>query len=30
MALYVGGWALEQRWASWVAPVIGGLPGAAV
>jgi aquaporin Z len=24
-ALFIGGWALEQRWLFWVAPIIGAL-----
>ncbi|MCZ7558119.1 MAG: aquaporin Z [Bacteroidia bacterium] len=30
VALFAGGWALAQLWLFWVAPVIGGLLGAAV
>lgn len=26
-ALVVGGWALQQLWAFWVAPLVGGLLG---
>jgi aquaporin Z len=26
--VFVGGWALEQLWLFWVAPIIGGLLGA--
>jgi aquaporin Z len=29
-ALIVGGWALEQLWMFWVAPIIGGAVGALV
>ena len=29
-ALVVGGWALEQLWMFWVAPLIGGAIGALV
>ncbi|MGZ6029191.1 MAG: aquaporin, partial [Myxococcaceae bacterium] len=29
-ALVVGGWALEQLWMFWVAPLIGGALGAFV
>ncbi|HVJ88740.1 MAG TPA: aquaporin Z, partial [Labilithrix sp.] len=29
-ALFVGGWALEQLWLFWVAPLIGGAIGGAV
>jgi aquaporin Z len=28
VALYVGGWALEQLWLFWVAPIIGAVLGA--
>ena len=28
VALYVGGWAVEQLWLFWVAPIIGGMLGA--
>jgi aquaporin Z len=30
VALFAGGWALEQLWAFWVAPIAGGALGAAV
>jgi aquaporin Z len=30
VAVFVGGWALAQLWLFWVAPIIGGLLGAAV
>jgi len=30
VALFVGGWALSQLWLFWVAPIAGGLLGAAV
>ena len=30
VALYVGGWAIEQLWVFWVAPIIGALLGAGV
>jgi len=30
VALYVGGWATAQLWLFWVAPIVGGLLGAAV
>jgi len=29
-ALFVGGWALQQLWLFWVAPIIGGIIGAVV
>ena len=29
-ALFVGGWALEQLWMFWVAPIIGGALGALI
>jgi len=29
-ALFVGGWALEQLWVFWVAPLIGGLIGGVL
>jgi aquaporin Z len=29
VALFAGGWAIEQLWAFWVAPIVGGLLGAA-
>jgi aquaporin Z len=29
VAVYVGGWALSQLWLFWVAPIVGGLMGAA-
>lgn len=28
VALYVGGWAIEQLWLFWVAPIVGALLGA--
>jgi aquaporin Z len=30
VALFVGGWAVEQLWAFWVAPIVGGLLGAGI
>jgi len=30
VAVYVGGWAMAQLWLFWVAPIAGGLLGAAV
>ncbi len=30
VALYVGGWAVEQLWLFWVAPIVGALLGAAI
>jgi len=30
VALYVGGWAMEQLWLFWVAPIFGAVLGAAV
>lgn len=29
-ALFVGGWALEQLWLFWVAPLVGGVVGGAL
>lgn len=29
-ALFVGGWALEQLWLFWVAPLVGGVLGGAI
>jgi aquaporin Z len=29
-ALFVGGWALEQLWLFWVAPLLGGVIGAGL
>jgi aquaporin Z len=29
-AIFVGGWALEQLWLFWVAPLVGGAIGAAI
>jgi aquaporin Z len=30
VALFVGGWAVEQLWAFWVAPIVGAVLGAGV
>jgi aquaporin Z len=30
VAVFVGGWALEQLWLFWVAPIVGALLGAAI
>ncbi len=30
VALFAGGWAIQQLWLFWVAPIIGGVLGAAV
>ena len=30
VAVFVGGWAIGQLWLFWVAPIVGGLLGAAV
>ena len=30
VALFVGGWAVAQLWLFWVAPIVGGLLGAAI
>ena len=29
VAVYVGGWAIEQLWLFWLAPIVGALLGAA-
>ena len=29
-ALFVGGWALQQLWLFWVAPLVGGVLGGAI
>ena len=30
VALFVGGWAIEQLWLFWVAPIVGAVLGAVV
>ena len=30
VAVYVGGWALEQLWLFWLAPIVGALIGAVI
>jgi aquaporin Z len=30
VAVFVGGWAIAQLWLFWIAPIIGGLLGAAI
>ena len=30
VALFAGGWAVEQLWLFWIAPIIGALLGAVV
>ena len=30
VAVYVGGWAISQLWLFWVAPIVGGMLGAAI
>jgi aquaporin Z len=30
VAVFVGGWAMAQLWLFWVAPIVGGVLGAAV
>jgi aquaporin Z len=30
VAVYVGGWAIEQLWIFWVAPIIGGIGGGLI
>jgi aquaporin Z len=30
VAVFVGGWAIEQLWLFWVAPIIGGVLGAVI
>ena len=29
-ALFVGGWAIEQLWLFWLAPIVGGVVGAGI
>jgi aquaporin Z len=29
-ALFVGGWAIQQLWLFWVAPIAGGIAGALI
>ena len=30
VAVFVGGWAIEQLWMFWVAPIVGALLGAGI
>jgi len=30
VAIFVGGWAIQQLWLFWVAPIVGGIVGAVV
>jgi aquaporin Z len=30
VAVYVGGWAVEQLWPPWLAPIAGALIGAVI
>lgn len=30
VAVFVGGWAIEQLWLFWVAPIVGGILGAGI
>ena len=29
-AIFVGGWAIEQLWLFWIAPIAGGILGAVI
>ena len=30
VAVYVGGWAVAQLWAFWIAPIVGAVLGATI
>jgi aquaporin Z len=30
VAVFVGGWAVQQLWLFWLAPIVGGVLGAAI
>ena len=30
VAIFVGGWAIQQLWLFWVAPIVGGVVGAVI